>query len=62
VVSSRIVAECACTESRHEAIWFVMAGLVPAVHAFLHPESVENVDARAGTFMQPAQAWLRARA
>jgi hypothetical protein len=36
-----------------------MAGLVPAIHVFYR---FKVVDARAGKFTQPAQAWLRARA
>jgi hypothetical protein len=37
MVSSWIVTGCECAKSQHEAIWFVMAGLVRAIHAFLHP-------------------------
>jgi hypothetical protein len=37
---------------------FVMAGVVPAIHVFR--TLPKDVDARAGKFTQPAQAWLRA--
>jgi hypothetical protein len=33
----------------------VMAGLVPAIHAFLHLLGEQDVDARAGKLAQPAQ-------
>jgi hypothetical protein len=36
---------------------FVMAGVVPAIHAFR--TLPKDVDARAGKFTQPAQAWLQ---
>src|SRR5215813_14897044 len=39
---------------------FVMAGLVPVIHVLLY--RMKDVDARAGKFVQPAQAWLQARA
>jgi hypothetical protein len=38
-----------------------MAGLVPAIHVLIIL-GFEDVDAGAGKFTQPAQAWLRARA
>ena len=38
----------------------VMAGLVPAIHVFIALRGRKDVDARAGKFTQPAQAWLRA--
>jgi hypothetical protein len=38
-----------------------MAGLVPAIHVF-DLKGFQDVDARAAKLVQPAQAWLQARA